>query len=200
MVKYKIKFRKNKLIKKEDYAEPNGTMTENNKLEFKFDKKTNVVPKKKGNKLLCIFFSEDKKTFFIWRKYNPFKTDDKTDFFIFKKGMYIIDSSGIHITNNNIRVAFYMEGISTPIKMSNIKKVSKKVQYTDLTGKIKNGIIQVIKGLEFDAKIMYIFLNRRFAEIFTKKKIKVMDYYILLIGIGTMIVASIGCVISYAFR
>jgi len=196
----KIILKRNKAIKKQDYIEPgNKKLTEKNKLILNFDKKTDVVPKK-TNRLLCIIFTEDKKAIWLWRQYNALKHDDKTDFFRFKKGMYIIDNEGVHITDNNIRVAFYLEGISTPIKMSNIEKEQKEVEYIDLQGNVQKSFIEKIKGLKFDAKIMDIFLQRRFAEIFTKVKIKSSEVYLMIFSI---ILIAIGCInigASYVFR
>ena len=45
--------------------------------------------------------------------------------------MYIIDNEAIHIAGNGARIAFYLEGISTPIKMSNIEKITKEIEYTE---------------------------------------------------------------------
>lgn len=180
----RIKFNRNKAIKRIDYA---------NKNEFHYDKKTDIVPKK-TNKLLCIMFSEDKGAYFIFRKFNINKD---LDFFRFKKGMYIIDNESIHITNNNVRVAFYLEGISTPIKMSNIEKEILEIEYIDLKGETKKSTVQKIKGLKFDAKILDIFLNRRFAEIFTRTPMKGFEVYILIIGIITLIMVGIGYAVTY---
>ena len=182
-----IKFTKNPNIKKKDYKD---------KDEYKFDKATNIVPNK-TNKLICIIFSEDKGCYFLRRKMN-FKKD--LDFFRFKKGMYMIDNEAIHITSNNVRVAFYLEGISTPIKMSNVEKETKEIKYTDLQGNEQKSIIQKIKGLKFDAKILDIFANRRFAEIFTKQPMKNFEFYILIIGIVTLVMVGISYGVTYAFR
>lgn len=187
---YKIKLKKNKTVRKENY---------NNRDEYVFDKKTNVVPKK-TNKMICIVFSEDKGAFFLYRKFNPNKTKNNIDYFRFKKGMYIIDNDSIHITQNNIRISFYLEGISTPIKMSNIEKEILEVKYLDLKGEERTSIVQKIKGLKFDAKILDIFLNRRFAEIFTRTPMKSLEFLLLIIGIVSLVMIGISYAISYYFR
>lgn len=187
---YKIKLKKNKTVRKENY---------DNRDEYVFDKKTNVVPKK-TNKMICIVFSEDKGAFFLYRKFNPNKTKNNIDYFRFKKGMYIIDNDSIHITQNNIRISFYLEGISTPIKMSNIEKEILEVKYLDLKGEERTSIVQKIKGLKFDAKILDIFLNRRFAEIFTRTPMKSLEFLLLIIGIVSLVMIGISYAISYYFR
>lgn len=186
----RIKFRRNNYIKKEYYE---------NKQDYSFDKKTQIVPKK-TNRLICIIFTEDKSAHFLYRKYNAFKDRENVDFFRFKKGIYIIDNESIHITNNNVRVAFYLEGISTPIKMSNIEKEIKEVIYTDLQGVKQKSVIQKIKGLKFDAKILDIFANRRFAELFTKTPMKTFEFYILIIGIISLVMIAIGYGVSYVYQ
>jgi hypothetical protein len=183
----KIKFIKNPKIKRKDFCTND---------EYRFNKKTDIVPKK-TNKLLCIVFSDDKGCYFITRKMN-FKKD--MDYFRFKKGMYIIDNESIHITSNNVRVAFYLEGISTPIKMSNVEKEILEVKYIDLYGKEQKSTIQKIKGLKFDAKILDIFANRRFAEIFTKQPKNNLQVYLLFIGIASLIMIGISYALIYFFR
>jgi hypothetical protein len=184
----RIKFKSNRNIKRVAY---------NTKDEFKFDKKTNVVPKK-TNCLICIMFGEDKTATFLKRKVN-LNPNRNFDYFRFKKGMYIIDNESIHISSNNIRVAFYLEGISTPIKMSNIEKEIVEKEYFDLQGNKQKSMIQKIKGLKFDAKILDIFANRRFAEIFTRTPMKSFELYLLIIGIISLVMIGIGYGVSYAF-
>jgi hypothetical protein len=183
----KLKFRANKNIKKEYYKDIN---------EYIFDKKTNVVPSSK-NRLICIIFSEDKGCYFVFRKIS---CNASFDHFRFKKGLYIIDNEAIHIAGNGSRVAFYLEGISTPIKMSNIEKETKKIEYTDLYGNKKVSIIEKIKGLKFDARILDIFANRKFAENFTKTPVKGMEFLLLILGLISIIMIGISYGIIYLFR
>lgn len=185
----KIKFKKDKNIVRNDY---------NTRQEFIFDKKTNLVPKK-TNRLICIIFSEDKGAYFLYRKMNLTQKSEY-DSFRFKKGMYIIDNESIHITRNGVRVAFYLEGVSTPIKMANVEKESIEVKYTDLQGIEQKTFIQKIKGLKFDSKILDTFANRKFAELFTKQPMKGFEIYILMIGIVSLVMIGIGYGVSYVFR
>lgn len=175
---------KNSEIKRDEYVD---------RKEYYYDKNTDVVPKRK-KALICIMFSESKDCHIILRKLHP---KFEIDYFRYNNGMYIIDSESIHITSNGCRVAFYLEGISTPIKMSNIEHEIKEVEYTDLYGKKQKSLINKIKGLKFDAKILDTFTNRRFAELFTKQDINNFQMFILIIGIITMITSVIACIVSY---
>lgn len=184
----KLKLRKNKKINQNDYNDIN---------EYHFDKKTDVIPKK-TNRLICIIFTEDKQAYILFRKTN-FKSE--IDYFRFKNGKYIIDNESIHITANNNRMAFYLEGISTPIKMSNIEKEQQTVEYTDLQGHKQKSIIQKIKGLKFDSKILDIFTNRQFAELFTKDPHKHdFQIYLLIIGIVSLVMIGITYGLIYYFK
>lgn len=192
--KYKIKkngdfmpnleLKKDNTINRADYE---------NKEEFKFDKKTDLIPKKK-NRLLCIFFSENRGCYFICRKFN-----NKNDSFRFRKGLYIIDNESIHITKNGSRVAFYLEGISTPIKQSNIEKYTDLVEYTDLYGNKRTSYVQKIRGLKFDSKILDTFCDEKFAQNFTKTSIDKYQIITLIIGIVTMVTTIINSVLIWYF-
>lgn len=183
----KLKFKKNPTIKKENYK---------NVKEFNFDEKTDVVPNTK-EKLMCIMFSEERGCHFIYRKFN---INSEFDYFRFRRGMYIIESQGIHITANGSRIAFYLEGISTPIKLSNIQKKTVTVAYKDLEGKVKYSTIQKIKGLKFDAKILDTFANRRFAEIFTKKPMDNFQILIVMFQIISMVMIGIAYGLIWYFK
>lgn len=181
----RLQIGRNRNIEKMDYTDKN---------QFKYDKLTDVVPKKK-NRLICIIFSEEKGCNFLLRKLNI-----KTDYFRFHNGIYIIDNESIHITGNGSRVAFYLEGISTPIKMSNIEKETISMDYIDLYGKKQRTTIQKIKGLKFDAKILDIFANRKFAELFTKTPTPMTGLLTLILSIVIIIMVGICYGVVYYFR
>jgi hypothetical protein len=175
---------KNPEIKREDYTE---------RTEYYFDKNTDIVPKKK-NRLIVIMFNESKGCSILLRK---FHNKLELDFFKYRNGLYVIDNESIHITSNGGRIAFYLEGISTPIKMSNIERIIEEMTYIDLYGVKQKTMISRIKGLKFDAKILDTFANRRFAELFTKQPVNNFEFLILMFGLITMVVSIIGCIISY---
>jgi hypothetical protein len=179
-----LQLKKDETIIKQDYEDNN---------EFKYDKKTMLVPKKK-NRLICVFFSENKGCYFIFRKFN-----NKDNCFRFRKGLYIIDNESIHITKNGSRVSFYMEGISTPIKMTNIERYTDYVEYKDLYGNKQSSLVQKIRGLKFDSKILDTFCDERFAQNFTKTSIDKFQIFVLIFGIVTMIVSIINSVLIWYF-
>ena len=163
--------------------------------EYKFDRKTRLIPKK-NNKLTAIIFSENKSAIFLLRKF-----DNRTETFRYNKGLYIIDNESIHLTNNGNRICFYLEGISTPLKMSNIERYTDVVNYVDLDGSIKQANVEKIKGLKYDSKIMDIICDRKLSENFTKIDEK-FKYALLtfLFVIVTMVITCINVGISYYFR
>jgi hypothetical protein len=163
--------------------------------EYKFDRKTRLIPKK-NNKLTAIIFSENKSAIFLLRKF-----DNRTDTFRYNKGLYIIDNESIHLTNNGNRICFYLEGISTPLKMSNIERYTDTVNYIDLDGTIKQANVEKIKGLKYDSKIMDIICDRKLSENFTKIDEK-FKYALLtfIFVIATMLITCLNVGISYYFR
>lgn len=181
----KLVIGKNKAIDRNNFSDSD---------EYKYNKITDLVPKKR-NRLVCIVFSEERGCHFILRKLNT-----KADFFKFKNGIYIIDNESIHIASNGSRIAFYLEGISTPIKLSNIEKVVETIEYTDLYGNKQKTKVNKIKGLKFDAKILDTFANRRFAELFTRTPMNNFEFFILIFSIIAVIMIGITDVLVYYYR
>jgi len=188
-MKKKVRFTANPMVKKKNYASAK---------EYHDAKKSNLVPMN-TQELLCIIFAEDKSCTFFYHV--PNNVDNSSyGFFRFRGGMYIIDNESIHIAGNGSRVSFYLEGISTPIKMSNIDRETKKVQYTDLSGHKQTSIITKIKGLKFDAKILDTFANRRFSELFTVVKPD-KAYLFLMVLVFVSIGLGVGNILaSYFFQ
>lgn len=180
-----LKLKKDKDIKRKNY---------DSKEEYKFDKNTDLIPKR-INKLICIMFTEDKGCFFLARKINS-----KKNFFRFRKGKYIFDNESIHLTRNANRISFYLEGISTPIKMSNIEKYLEEIEYIDLDGSKKTANVSKIKGLKYDASILDTFTDEHFAEDFTKMSMDNFQIYILILVIISLILSGIGIGVSYFFK
>lgn len=166
-----------------------------NKYEYRFDRKTQLVPKK-NNKLTAVIFSENKSAVFLLRKF-----DNRNDTFRYNKGLYIIDNESIHLTNNGNRICFYLEGISTPLKMSNIERYTDEIEYIDLDGSIKKANVEKIKGLKYDSKIMDIICDRKLSENFTKIDEK-FKYALLtfLFVIINLAMSGICIGISYFYR
>lgn len=184
----KIRFGKTKQIQKINYKDMD---------KFKYDKNTDIIPKKR-NRLICIFFSENKGCHFILRKMN---NRLENDYFKYNNGMYIIDNESIHLTSNGSRIAFYLEGISTPIKMSNIPYEEVNIPYVDLYGNTRDdNIVRKIKGLDFDSKILNTFANRKFAELFTRTPVKGLEFILLILSVVCLVMVGISYGVTYAFR
>jgi hypothetical protein len=187
---------KDKDIKRKDYIEKDMTKEEKKDaiLEYKFDKKTDLIPKKR-NKLICILLTEDKGAVFLLRKINS-----KKNFFRYRKNKYIFDNKSIHITKNNARISVYLEGISTPLSMNNIEKFMEEIEWIDLDGTVKKESVMKIKGLKYDSSILDTFSDEHFADDFTKDKTKNLEIILLILGIISIIMIGICIGISYYFK
>jgi hypothetical protein len=172
-------------IKKVDYAD---------KDEFRYNKKTMLIPKK-NNKLNCLMLTENGQFIPILRRFSQ-----REDHFIFNGGMYIIDREAMYSSKNGNRYLIYHEGISIPLKSSHIEKYEEEVEYKDLFGQPKKTRVQKIRGLILDSKLLAIFLNRKFAEVFTKQTLDNFQIFILIIGIITMALCGINAGLIYYFR
>lgn len=160
--------------------------------DYIFEKHTNIIPKRR-NRIICVMLSETKgcKILLRHKKHSSFR---------YNNGLYITDNDAVHITDNGARVLVYMEGISTPLKMSNIERTKKTVEYYDLYGNKKKSVIEKIKGLKFDARILDTFTDEKLAKLFTKQEINNFQFFILLFSIITMISVFISMAVSYFFR
>lgn len=175
--------RENTSLKKEDFKD---------KEEFKLWKEIDKVPKKE-NRLIAVVFREDKgaKILLIDRKMNDF---------VHNKHLYFLNPEATYITDNGNRIAFYLEGVSTPLSHANIEKKQEKRKYKDLDGTIKEKVITVIKGLKYDSGILQIFTDRKFAEVFTKIGIDKWAFY-CFIGLMAIVGLQIGnMILTYYFR
>jgi len=177
-------------IKKEEIKQQIDSLNS----EYIFDKKTELIPKK-INKLICILLTEDKGAVFLARKINT-----KKNYFRYRHNKYIFDNKSIHLTKNGSRICLYLEGISTPLSVSNIEKYVEEIEWVDLDGSIHKEDIVKIKGLKYDSNILDTFSDEHFADDFTKTKIDNFQLYILILVIISLIVSSIGIVISYIYH
>lgn len=174
---------KNKTITKEMYPD---------KFERKFNASVDKVPKK-VNQLIALVFREDKgaKLLLVSKKENDF---------VHNGHLYFLNPESTYITDNGNRIAFYLEGISTPMSHVNIEKQLVKVKYRDLDGNVKDKLIMKIKGLKYDSRILQIFTDRKFAEVFTRIGIDKWAFYtficlMVVIGIGV-----VNCILSFYFK
>jgi len=179
----KVKLVENKSIDKDLFPD---------KWERKFQKGIDKVPKK-VNQLIALVFREDKgaKLLLVGKRQNDF---------IHNQHLYFINPDSTYITDNGNRIAFYLEGVSTPLGHSNIDKELVKVKYKELDGTISEKKIMKIKGLKYDSRILQIFTDRKFAEVFTKIGIDKWAFYCF---IGLMVLVGMGVanmIISYYFK
>lgn len=178
----KIKFIKNKSIKKDDYTDLD---------EFKYNQKTDIVPKR-NKRLIAVILRENKSA-------KIKLLSNKIESFNFQKCLYFIVPNGVHECDNGQRIAIYLEGVSLPMSYENIEKEVVKAEYLDLSGKTQTKLITRIKNLKYDGKILDVFTNRKFAEIFTRVAIDKYTFYILIVCIIIigLLIANMG--ITYYF-
>lgn len=140
------------------------------------------------NKITVIILRENK-----WSKILYFSGEKES--FTYEKCLYFITTP--HSCDNGAKLLVYLEGISLPLSYENVQKEQVKRKYLDLDGKTKEVMITVIKGLKWDGKILHIFTNRKFAEIFTKVQPDMLPLLILIIVVSTLIVSCIGIGVTY---
>jgi hypothetical protein len=183
-------FEKDKTIERKDYdTRENWAITKN----------TTVVPKTK-NRLMCIFLSTDKGAYFIYRTMNVKKLKTQIDNFIFREGIYIIDKDAIYLSNNGAKISVYIEGVSTPIKSSYIKKHTKEITINELDGTKHKQTITFIDCIKADAKIIKMFVDEQLARNFTTQHIDRFQLIILILSIVSLIMIAVCSGISYYFR
>lgn len=178
----KIKMVVNKSIDKKMYAD---------KFERKYNRNIDKVPKQ-IDRLIALIFREDKGAKFIF-------VNKKANDFLNNGHLYFINPEATYITDNSNRIAFYLEGVSTPMSHANIEKQLVKIKYTDLDGKEKEKSVMKIKGLKYDSRILALFTDRKFAEVFTRIELDKWAFYtficlMVVIGIGV-----VNCIVSYWF-
>lgn len=145
------------------------------------------VPEYTG-RITVIILRENK-----WSKILYF-SGDITDF-TYGKCLYFITTP--HSCDNGAKLLIYLEGISLPVSYENVQKETITKKFIDLDGQEKYSQITVIKGLKWDGKILHIFTNRKFAEIFTKIEPDVLPLLIFIIGTITLIISCIGIGVTY---
>lgn len=173
----------NKNITKELYPD---------KFERKFNKDIDKVPKK-VNKLIALVFREDKgaKILYINGKWNDFTHNGH---------LYFLNPEATYITDNGNRIVFYLEGVSTPMSHSNIEKKLVKIAFKELDGSVSEKLVMKIKGLKYDSRILQIFTDRKFAEVFTKIGIDKWAFY-TFIGLMALVgLAVANIIVSFYFK
>lgn len=178
-----FKLTKNKTITKELIPD---------KFERRYEKNVDIVPKKE-NKLIAIIFRENKSAKI---RYIAGNIKD----FIVSGHLYFTEPTAIYNCDNGQRIALYLESISTPLSHANVEKVLDKVKYKDIDGTEKEKVITRIKGLKYDSRIIEIFTDRKFAEIFTRVQIDKWAFYTFICLIVLIALSVTGIIISYFYR
>lgn len=181
----KMRLVKNKALKEELDLNPDD-------IQRRFFQKTDKVPKK-VNRLIAVIFREDKIA-----KILMIKSTEKD--FVHKSHLYFIDPECIYLTDNGNRIALYLEGVSTPISHNNIEKYIDTVKYTDIDGSEKVAKVVKIKGLKWDSRIIELFTNRKFAEVFTRVEVDKWAFYTFIMLIVMTVLSVVNIVCSVYFK
>ena len=177
---HKLNLVNNPTIKKKDFKKPH---------KFKIAKAIDKVPEY-TNRITCIILRENR-----WSKI-LYLSGEKTSF-TYESCLYFVVTP--HTCDNGAKLLVYLEGVSLPISYENIQKQVVRRKYTTLEGKEKMATITIIKGLKWDGKILHMFTNRKFAEIFTKVSPDIAPIIIVLVGIATLIISCICTGLVYYF-
>lgn len=162
------------------------------RIERKFNKETDKVPKK-INRLIALIFREDKGAKILI-------LNSKANDFVHNGHLYFLNPEATYITDNGNRVSFYLEGVSTPLSHANIEKKLVTIKFKELDGSISEKKIMKIKGLKYDSRILQIFTDRKFAEVFTRIGIDKFAFYTFICMIAVIVIGVINCILSYWFK
>jgi hypothetical protein len=178
----KIKFNKDKKIAKDKIFK-----------EKYPDYKDYVVPKQKGNRVLCVILRENKNALFKW-------VDLRVTKFSSYGNCYFMFPEAVHVTDNSILCAIYLEGISLPISGANIERKTEKRKYKDMEGIEHEIDVTMIKGLRFDSKVADIVLSRNLIDVLASVRPDKWLFFTFIMLVAVLVTSIIGIVISYVFR
>jgi len=150
--------------------------------KIKIDRNGNI---KKKNRHLAIVLREGKGAKLLWIR-------NKAETFRLYHNTYFIDDSGAYITEKNVRLSVYMEGVSTPVHHGFIKRKMDTKSYVDEeTNKEVKIKVPVIEGLKFDSSLIDILLNRHLADEFTKQHLDLPNLIIMILLICTLVIGVV---------
>lgn len=175
---HKLNLVNNPKIKRENYDKVH---------KYKIARATDKVPEY-ATRLTCLILRENK-----WCKILYF-SGERTSF-TFENCLYFLVTP--HTCDNGAKVLIYLEGISLPVSYDNVEKELVQRKYIDLDGKERTSLISVIKGLKWDGKILHLFTNRKFAEIFTRMTPDISPFIIIIVGIATLVMTCVSVFVSY---
>jgi len=157
-----IKFRNKKEV---DIDRTIVTNQKGEKLGFDdFKDDTIILPKKSLRKHLAIILKENDGAVFRWvsKKLYRFSVDQNT---------YFNTKGSGYITDNNIIVSVYLEGIPIAISHKIVKTETITKDITLIDGTEKTVSFNQIEGVKIDSKVIDFLLNRGLADEFTEKKL-----------------------------
>jgi hypothetical protein len=160
------------------------------KIDYKKKRAMDKVPEYR-NRIICIILRENKFSKILY-------FSGKQESFTYEKCLYFLLSP--HTCDNGAKLLVFLEGISLPLSYDNVQKEQMKKTYIDVDGTEKETIITVIKGLKWDGKILHIFTNRKFAEIFTNIRESPLILMVFILCIVTLVISCIGIGITYFMR
>jgi hypothetical protein len=144
----------------------------------------------KENKILCIILHEGRGS--TWYLLN-----DKADRFCVAGNTYFkVDATYV---KGSVRFMIYIEGYSLPIDHGCIEREEVIKEITDpVTQKVKKYLIQKIKGLKFDSKLIDILLNRHLADEFTKQHMDLPNLVIVILLVVGVIIGFVNVGLHFA--
>lgn len=158
--------RKIQLQRKIDDKEKTIVKAKDGKKTFElkdYDDKNLTLPKKYFKKHLAIILKENSGCVFKWTPKNlyRFSVDENT---------YFNTKSSNYVSDNNILVSVYLEGIPIAISHDIVEweTVTKTIHLLD--GTEQNVEFEKIKGVNVDSQIIDYLLNRGLSDVFTYQK------------------------------
>jgi len=147
--------------------------------------------KRKKHRHLAIILKEGKSAKSRW-------VNSRNDTFSVDHNTYFIRMDGSYLTDNNIRLSVYVEGVSTPVHHGFIEKEQVKRSFIDWdTQEQKEVKVWKIKGLKFDSGLIDMLLNRKLADEFTKTHMDLPNLLIMILLIAGLVIGIINIVMWY---
>ena len=133
------------------------------------------------SRILCVLLNENKTSDWVYKR----RVEQR---FSYRGSTYYLQPDGMYITPNNVIMAVFMEGVSTPIGHKNIEKEKKIVTIENPeTGISEKRTIFQIKGLKYDSKLIDMLLNRDLFAEFTKQYLDLPSLLLIILLIGNLI-------------
>jgi len=143
------------------------------------EEKDTVIPIRGGTGILAVILRENKSCTWKWLPYD-------FEHFQVGKHTYFKEPKGTYLSENNILLAIYIEGISIPVSHQYIKKKMEERTYVDTFGERKTVSVPVIQNIKFDSEVVDMLLNRNLADEFLKEPPSGMIMIVLIFVVITL--------------